>query len=261
MTVIKAKNKLSVIFLGRKKYAAQALEFLLQNEITVVFLVAPQVEEYTPSLRIVSTKYNIPLVSPNRLYDYITKHPQKVDLVISYLFWKVIRKPLIELGRNGCVNYHNAILPDYKGLGGYNLAILNKLNNWGTSVHYIDSEAIDAGPIVNVQTFFINSKSETAYSLDQKTQPRMLAQFKKTILPLIKRRAIQTISNAGGIYFSKSDYDKYKRVTFNESTAEISRKIRAFWYPPYDGAYIEKNGKRYTLVSPEILKTIRMSSS
>ena len=38
--------------------------------------------------------------------------------------------------------------------------------------------------------------------------------------------------------------------------ALLDVKIRAFWFPPYDGAYIEKNGKKYTLVDKEILDSL-----
>ena len=34
------------------------------------------------------------------------------------------------------------------------------------------------------------------------------------------------------------------------------RKIRAFFYPPYPGALIEINGKKYTVISDEILKDL-----
>ena len=48
----------------------------------------------------------------------------EVDLVVSFLFWNRIREPLISLGRVGCLNLHPAPLPDFRGVGGYNVAIL-----------------------------------------------------------------------------------------------------------------------------------------
>ena len=38
---------------------------------------------------------------------------------------------------------------------------------------------------------------------------------------------------------------------------DLDLKIRAFWFPPYDGAGIVVNGKVYTLVNREILKTLQ----
>ena len=41
---------------------------------------------------------------------------------------------------------------------------------------------------------------------------------------------------------------------------DISRKIRAFWFPPYDGAYIKINNKKYTLIDDFILKELAAPS-
>ena len=38
---------------------------------------------------------------------------------------------------------------------------------------------------------------------------------------------------------------------------DLDLKIRAFWFPPYDGAGFEVDGKFYTLVNREILKTLQ----
>ena len=43
-------------------------------------------------------------------------------------------------------------------------------------------------------------------------------------------------------------------ITEEELNSEdLDLKIRAFWFPPYDGAYIEVNGVKYTLVDKKIL--------
>ena len=37
---------------------------------------------------------------------------------------------------------------------------------------------------------------------------------------------------------------------------DIDTKIRAFWFPPYLGAYMCKNGKKYTLINDKILNEL-----
>ena len=44
--------------------------------------------------------------------------------------------------------------------------------------------------------------------------------------------------------------NEMKKIKKND---DIDTKVRAFWYPPYDGAYIIKNNVRYTLVNKKIL--------
>jgi methionyl-tRNA formyltransferase len=35
-----------------------------------------------------------------------------------------------------------------------------------------------------------------------------------------------------------------------------ARRVRAFWYPPYEGAVMEVEGERYTLVDGAILEEV-----
>ena len=48
-------------------------------------------------------------------------------------------------------------------------------------------EGIDTGPIIEVDRFEIDAKSETAQSLERKSHKRMVELFKKT-LKRVKRR-------------------------------------------------------------------------
>ena len=40
-------------------------------------------------------------------------------------------------------------------------------------------------------------------------------------------------------------------------TDDIPLKCRAFWFPPYMGANVEINGKKYTLVDEYILSQLK----
>ena len=66
--------------------------------------------------------------------------------------------------------------------------------------------------------------------------------------------SINRVQNKGGIYLSRKELEDMKCL--NPATDDIDRKIRAFWFPPYDGAFIELNGKRYTLINRQILSSL-----
>jgi hypothetical protein len=44
-----------------------------------------------------------------------------------------------------------------------------------------------------------------------------------------------------------------RRYSFVFATDKVDRKVRAFWFPPYDGAYVEHDGEKFTLVNRPIL--------
>jgi methionyl-tRNA formyltransferase len=256
------KNRVkNVIFLGRKVGAVFALEYLLAQGIKVKLVIAPEKEDYFPTLRAVAKKYRLPFLSNDeQIYVLINrKYPliKDIDLVISFLFWKKIKYPLIRLARVGCINFHPAPLPDYKSRAGYNTAILEQKKNFGVSAHFIDSEKFDCGPIIKVLRFPIDSQKETAFSLERKTQVKLVQLFKEVINLLQDKKELTLLKNEGGLYLNKEQLENLKRVDLNKDDLdEIHRKIRAFFFPPYSGATIEIKGEKFTLIDEEILELI-----
>ena len=94
-------------------------------------------------------------------------------MVISFLFWRLIREPLISLGRIGCLNFHPAPLPDFRGLGGYNVAILEGLREWGVSCHFVD-EGFDTGDLVEVERFADRPRHRDGLLARPRSQERLL---------------------------------------------------------------------------------------
>ena len=168
-----------VVFMGKcKRSAAQSLDWLVERGAEVVAVVTQEPSELTvPAQRLdlVAERHGLPLVTDDELYA-MAGELKDVDLVISFLYWKRIRRPLIELGRVGCLNFHPAPLPDMRGVGGYNVAVLEGMSEWGVSCHFVD-DGFDTGDIVQVDRFPIDPDRATALSLDLTSQRRLQALF------------------------------------------------------------------------------------
>lgn len=254
---MKKKSLRKVILLGRKKGAANALRWLLRHSVKVSFVVSGKGEPLEKAARAA----NVPVLHDSeKLYEKIGRDDQSIqniDLVISFLFAKRIREPLIKLGSRGCINFHPAPLPDYKSRAGYNTAILEQKKTFGVSSHFIDSETFDAGPIIKVLRFSMDPEKETAWSLEKKTQPKLDQLFEETMKLFMNGKPIRTKKNKGGLYLTGAELEKLKEVfPEKETPAEIERKIRAFFFPPYHGAYVMLGGKKYTLLGDEMLHTL-----
>jgi len=252
--VYMAKNKTSCI---------EGLAYLLEKGVEVAAVVAPArdaPEMGGRSLSDFAKSRGIALATDDELYEAIegkkTKlHLDNIDYVISFLFWKRIKAPLIKLAKGECVNFHPAPLPDFRGVGGYNVAIYEQLPKWGASAHYVD-EAFDTGDIIRVERFAIDQENETALSLDRKTQKVLLEMFKEIVDKAMRGEKFPRTKQGAGRYVKKEEFEALRRIGADEDAASIERKIRAFWYPPYPGATIEKNGKVYTIVDEKIMKKI-----
>lgn len=246
---------MNIIFLGKSKESScKALKHLLKKNQKVVYAVIPSGES---DLRNLCEKEKINIISDLELYEKIKKNVKElenIDLVISFLFWKKIKQPLISLGKKGCINFHPAPLPEYRGVGGYNFAILDNLNYWGVSSHYVDVE-IDTGKIIQVDKFEIDEKI-TAIELEKLSQIKLLDNFKLTMEKFITGFEIKGIEQGEGKYIDKKMLEKSKEVFLDDDEEIIDKKIRAFWFPPYNGAFIKIGNKKYTLTNEELLKKI-----
>lgn len=242
---------MNIIFMGRKKYSALLLKWLTAIGVCIDAVVTDSQFSNSPTAA-KAKELGIDVVSQAEAENIVLK--KEVDLVVSYLYWNKIKEPLISKPKFGCINFHPAILPDWKGTAGYNVAILNKLKKWGATAHYID-EDIDTGKIIKIFDFSFDYRVETALSLEKKTQEIQMALFKSVILDVIEKGKLKTENQKHkGTYISREQMEKMKEIDMQND--DIDLKIRAFWFPPYDGANIDIGGKKYTLINKDILKSI-----
>ena len=250
---------MKVVYMGKcKRSAARGLDWLVERGVEVAAVVASPPDEFTVEeqrLDLVAERHGLPLVEDTALYDGIAEPAQSpldlegVDLVISFLFWRRIREPLISLGRLGCLNFHPAPLPDVRGLGGYNLAVLEGMTEWGVSCHYVD-EDFDTGDLVRVDRFPIDPDTATALSVDVESQERLLDLFRNVLGMALSGEELPRSPQGEGRYFSGAELEELRRIRPGD---DVSRKLRAFWYPPWPGATVELEGRELTLVDGALL--------
>jgi methionyl-tRNA formyltransferase len=235
-----------------KRSAASALRWLVERGIEVAAVVASEPEPWTREeqrLDLVAERHGLPLVGDEELY---AAPPEDVDVVISFLFWKRIREPLLSLGRVGCLNFHPAPLPDLRGLGGYNVAILEGRPEWGVSCHFVD-ETFDTGDLVEVVRFPIDQRAETAFSLDLRSQERLLELFQRVMAKALAGEELPRERQGEGRYVDRDELESLRIVRPGD---DLDRKLRAFWYPPHSGAVLEVDGRHVTLVDERLLAEV-----
>jgi methionyl-tRNA formyltransferase len=244
-----------VVFMAKsKRSAARALAWLVEQGCEVPAVVASEPDEWTldeQRVDLVARERGLPLMSEAELYDAADALGD-VDLVVSFLFWNRIREPLLSLGRIGCLNLHPAPLPDLRGVGGYNVALLEARREWGVSCHFVDA-AIDTGDLVEVERFAIDPDAETALSLDVLSQERLLGLFQRVIERALAGDELPREPQGEGRYVSREELEELRVVRPGD---DLDRKLRAFWYPPWPGAVIEVDGRRLTLVDDTLLSEL-----
>lgn len=70
------------------------------------------------------------------------------DLIVSIRFGQILGREVLDLPSLGTLNLHSGLLPQYRGVMATFWSLLHGAAQLGTTVHWIDSEAIDAGPLL-----------------------------------------------------------------------------------------------------------------
>jgi methionyl-tRNA formyltransferase len=235
-----------------KRSVVRALELLVERGADVIAVVAAEPDPWArvpQRLDLAASRHGLALVPEAELY---AAPPEGVDLVVSFLYPRLIREPVLSLGRIGCLNFHPAPLPDFRGLGGYNVAILEGLREWGVSCHFVD-DRFDTGDLVEVERFAIKPDAHTALSLDLETGERLVGLFGRVIDRALAGEDLPREPQGDGRYISREEFEDLRVVRPGD---DLDRKLRAFWYPPYPGAVLEVEGRRLTLVDDALLGAI-----
>jgi methionyl-tRNA formyltransferase len=243
-----------ILFMGRKKVAARALQRLIDDPVADVVGVLTDSHLAQSVTADLARANGIPVLDFDQTQTRLEAGELQIDLAFSMLFWRRLKGAFLSAPRHGVINFHPAPLPTYRGVGGYNLAILEGLDQWAASAHFIDAD-IDTGPIVATLSFPIDRDRETAQTLEATSQIKLMELFDH-VWELCKAdpAALPRLPNVGGRHLSRKQLEAMKRI--DPTNDDVARKIRAFWFPPYDGAWIEVGGERCTLVSRAILEAL-----
>lgn len=246
-----------ILFMGRKDVGARCLDWLISEGHSIEAVLTDSHLDGSPTAA-VANKHGLRLLTQSEARAQIQDGSLDYDLGLSVVYWRRITADMIKVATRGIVNFHPAPLPDYKGTAGYNIAILRNLKEWAVSAHYVD-ELIDNGPIIHVERFAIDADTETARSIEHTSQQALVRLFKATVADLQSSEAfLPAYPNTGGEYFTRQDMEAMKLVEAND---DVDRKIRAFWFPPYSGATVSVEGRKYTLVNDKILDEIAQLTS
>jgi methionyl-tRNA formyltransferase len=241
-------RKPSVILLGSKPGSVVALSLLLERGWNVLAVVPSKAADQTwiagPTLQETGTAHGIPVLTQTELSSQPT-----ADFVISYMFRSRVKQETLERARRAAVNFHAGPLPGFGGWAFYSVAILEGATEYGCTCHHMD-EGFDTGPLLKVRRFPIEPSRETAFSLEQKAQAEMVRLFIDFC----------DIAESGGPlpslpqdkskmrYMRREEFEALKKISPGTDDATIDRYARAFWYPPYECAYLVMGNKKVELV-------------
>lgn len=159
-----------------------------------------------------------------------------LDLIVVSHFERILKKPIIDSPRLGCLNMHPSILPNYRGLAPQHWPIINGDKYTGVTVHFID-EGVDTGRIVLQEKVEIDPND---YVFDLQNKFRNIYKFlmKNAVELVSKNPDIGLIqSNEKGSHYGRLKIEDCI-ITKEMTTVDAYNLIRGVSFP-YFGARFE----------------------
>ena len=156
------------------------------------------------------------------------------DLILMLSYDSIIPPDRLRLTR--FVNFHNGLLPQYRGARSNVWPILNGESSAGVTCHAIWAQ-LDAGPIIATRSFSL-SREETGRSLYRRLAAASILLFRDK-LELLVAGAYQEVTQDACIahlYKKISVNFESVEIDFSRGSSFVERFVRALYFPEFQTA-------------------------
>jgi methionyl-tRNA formyltransferase len=239
----------NIIFFGHRPYGIFVIKYLLEKgyKIPCVFVPGAATPETIAELKKTlpgSDIYEGGKLTAKEMLDNVKKYQYRAMLATFYQ--GLIPEDVIKLG---VVNIHGAPLPEWRGAGTLNWAIVKGATKTGVTIHIMD-ENLDSGDIIDMIEYPINYEDNVS-----DVQKRM---FQKTVELL--DRCWEPYLNSK-IKLKPQDHNKahyYRawrpddfRIDWNENASDVRNLVRGV-AAPFAGAFCLVKGQKVILEKAEV---------
>lgn len=236
---------MKILFFGTPNFAAQVLDYLLENGIEVAAVISKPDKPKgrsghpvpTPVKELVLSKYpSLPLFQPE-----IVSAPEfaetlksfDADLFVVVAYGEILRQHVLDIPKKACINLHASLLPKYRGAAPIQRCIINGESESGTTVMHMVKK-MDAGdmidkavvPITNDMTF--GELEEELCNAGKQSLLKVIRQFENEI-PICFAQDPEKVTFAPKIELEDCQID------WNKPAITIHNLVRGV--NPYPGAW------------------------
>ncbi len=164
------------------------------------------------------------------------------DVLIVCGWRQLLHDDILTIPKKGTIGFHPTLLPFGRGPAPIINSILLGVKRSGVTMFYL-SEGLDNGDIIGQEPFDISGTDHAAdvYQKVIHSGKRLISTFLPKLVDGTAPRVPQDHTKA--VEFSKPALSGNRIDPDKETPEDMYRKIRAL-SKPYNGAYIEKNGRR-----------------
>lgn len=240
-----------VVFLGAKQIGYECFAFLLDSAKNFQFEVAGLLSNSGAKrfgsgadLNALAVNAGVPVLE--ELEDLLNLD---YDILISVQYHQILKAQHINSAKEIAVNLHMAPLPEYRGCNQFSFAIIDGVQEFGTTIHKMET-GIDSGDILFERRFPVE-QDVYVQELYNKTFDETLQLFKDSLPKLIRGeyelQPQSTFANRTKGFHLRSEIDAMKKLDLAWPQDKIERHIRATAMPGFEGPYFVVGNKKIKL--------------
>ncbi len=223
-------NNPKILFIGMPDMATVCLNKLISLNFNIKAVVPPDKKNISRTTLIEIAKgKNIPVYefekTPNEpeFIEKIKSLNCDIGVICSYGY--KLSKDFLNTTKDGIINCHPSLLPDYRGANPYFHIINNGEKSSGITVHFAD-ENFDTGSIIAQETFTLSEK-ETMGMLFSRTNFMMAELLAKVLIKYRLTGEIQSYPQNKGNFIKAPQVQGDFYINWGDDILKIERLIRA----------------------------------
>ena len=150
----------------------------------------------------------------------------KPDLIVVVAYGQILKKEILALPPEGCVNVHASLLPKYRGAAPIQWAIANGEQVTGVTTMFM-SEGMDDGDII-LQKEVAIGREDTAGSLNYRLAQEGAILLSETVEAIRNGRAIRIPQIGTEATFASKLSKEDGRIDWTKPAEEIYNRVRGF---------------------------------
>ena len=168
-----------IVFMGTPDIAATCLHRLIEEEFEIVGVYTKPDKPKNRGMKLemsdvkkVAAEAGLPVFRPTTFKDDAVVEELRAlqpDVIAVVAYGKILPQRVLDIARLGCVNIHASVLPELRGSGPVQWAILNGMDETGVTAMFMSAE-MDAGDIIEIRKTPIDPYENAQSLLDRLAQ-------------------------------------------------------------------------------------------
>lgn len=169
-------NSLRIVFMGTPDIAATCLQRLCREPMDIIGVYTKPDMPKNRGMKLtmsevkqVARAEGIPVYQPGSFRDdwvYEELQTLQPDVIAVVAYGKILPQRVLDIPKYGCINIHASILPQLRGAGPVQWAILNGLAETGVTAMYMNA-GMDTGDIIEIRRTPIDPRENAQQLLDR----------------------------------------------------------------------------------------------